>query len=63
MQKFKDSKVLVIGGETYQGEYSPKGSELEELTRDTGLTRAQVRSSANSNCSPWTRLDYSGQQQ
>ena len=46
LQKYKDSKQLVMpDGETYQGEYVPKGPELEDLTRRTGLTESQVRGS------------------
>jgi hypothetical protein len=46
LEKYKDSKKLVMpDAETYQGEYVPKGPELEDLTRRTGLTASQVRSS------------------
>jgi hypothetical protein len=46
LQKYKDSKKLVMpDGETYQGDYVPKGPELEDLTRRTGLTVSQVRGS------------------
>ena len=45
LQKYKDSKKLVIDGVTYQGEYVPKGPELEDLMRDTRLTKSQVRGS------------------
>ena len=31
-------------GETYQGDYVPKGPERKDLTRRTGLTVSQVRS-------------------
>jgi hypothetical protein len=46
LQNYKESKKLVMpDGETYQGEYVPKGPELEDLTRRTGLTESQVRGS------------------
>jgi hypothetical protein len=45
LQKYKDSKKLVIDGVSYQGKYVPKGSELEDLMRDTDLTMSQVRGS------------------
>ncbi len=46
--KYKDSKKLVMpDGETYQGDYVPKGPERKDLTRRTGLTMSQVRSSSS----------------